>query len=57
MIDEARGKSGKLTNASSASGSPGHVGGELFKVDDRHRVVTSLSRRRRAAPNDLIAGT
>src|SRR5215813_11230776 len=30
VIDEAKRNPGKLTNASSASGSPGHVGAELF---------------------------
>src|ERR1700720_3847949 len=31
LIDHARQNPGKLTNASSSNGSPGHVGGELFK--------------------------
>ena len=32
IIDEAKRNPGKLTNSSSASGSPGHIAGELFKV-------------------------
>ena len=39
IIDEARRNPGKLTNASSASGSPGHVGGELFKVMTGTNIV------------------
>src|SRR5437868_9874521 len=31
LIDYAKKNPGKLTNASSSNGSPGHVGGELFK--------------------------
>ena len=31
VIDYAKGHPGKLLNASSSNGSPGHVGGELFK--------------------------
>ena len=31
LIDYARKHPGKLSNASSSNGSPGHVGGELFK--------------------------
>src|SRR5437660_459345 len=32
IIEEAKRNPGKLTNSSSASGSPGHIAGELFKV-------------------------
>ena len=35
VIDYAKQNPGKLSNASSATGSPGHVGGELFKYDGR----------------------
>ena len=31
LIAKAKANPGKLTNASSSNGSPGHVGGELFK--------------------------
>jgi tripartite-type tricarboxylate transporter receptor subunit TctC len=56
IIDEARRNPGKLTNASSASGSPGHVGGELFKVMTGTNIVHVPYRGGPAATNDLIAG-
>src|SRR5215212_1876799 len=56
IIDEARKNPGKLTNASSASGSPGHVGGELFKVMTGTNIVHVPYRGGAAATNDLIAG-
>ena len=56
IIDEARRNPGKLTNASSASGSPGHVGGELFKVMTGTNIVHVPYRGGAAATNDLIAG-
>src|SRR6478735_5607422 len=31
LIEKSKANPGKLTNASSSNGSPGHVGGELFK--------------------------
>ena len=37
LIAYAKENPGKLLNASSSNGSPGHVGGELFKIHDRHR--------------------
>jgi tripartite-type tricarboxylate transporter receptor subunit TctC len=42
LIDFARKNPGKLSNASSSSGSPGHVSGELFK----HMTGSSCSRAR-----------
>jgi tripartite-type tricarboxylate transporter receptor subunit TctC len=56
LIDEARKNPGKLTNASSASGSPGHVGGELFKVMTGTTIVHVPYRGGAAATSDLIAG-
>jgi tripartite-type tricarboxylate transporter receptor subunit TctC len=56
LIAEAKKHPGKLTNASSASGSPGHVGGELFKVMTDTRIVHVPYRGGAAAMNDLIAG-
>ena len=56
LIAEAKKYPGKLTNASSASGSPGHVGGELFKVMTGTNIVHVPYRGGAAAMNDLIAG-
>ena len=56
LIAEAKKYPGKLTNASSASGSPGHVGGELFKVMTDTQIVHVPYRGGAAALNDLIAG-
>ena len=56
IINEAKKNPGKLTNASSASGSPGHVGGELFKFMTGTEIVHVPYRGGVAATNDLIAG-
>jgi tripartite-type tricarboxylate transporter receptor subunit TctC len=56
IIDAARRNPGKLTNASSASGSPGHVGAELFKVMTGTNIVHVPYRGGAAATSDLIAG-
>jgi tripartite-type tricarboxylate transporter receptor subunit TctC len=56
LIDEAKRNPGKLTNASSASGSPGHVGGELFKVMTGTQIVHVPYRGGAAATSDLVAG-
>ena len=56
LIAEAKKNPGKLTNASSANGSPGHVGGELFKVMTGTEIVHVPYRGGAAAINDLIAG-
>ena len=56
LIAQAKKHPGKLTNASSANGSPGHVGGELFKVMTGTSIVHVPYRGGAAAMNDLIAG-
>jgi tripartite-type tricarboxylate transporter receptor subunit TctC len=56
IIDAAKKNPGTLTNASSASGSPGHVGGELFKFMTGTQIVHVPYRGGVAATNDLIAG-
>ncbi|MGH6770355.1 MAG: Bug family tripartite tricarboxylate transporter substrate binding protein [Xanthobacteraceae bacterium] len=56
LIAEAKKNPGKLTNASSANGSPGHVGGELFKFMTGTQIVHVPYRGGAAATNDLIAG-
>jgi tripartite-type tricarboxylate transporter receptor subunit TctC len=56
VIDYAKKNPGKLTNASSASGSPGHVAAELFKVMTGTKIVHVPYRGGAAATNDLIAG-
>jgi tripartite-type tricarboxylate transporter receptor subunit TctC len=56
IIEAARRDPGKLTNASSASGSPGHVGAELFKVMTGTNIVHVPYRGGAAATSDLIAG-
>ena len=56
LVAKAKASPGKLTNASSANGSPGHVGGELFKYMTDTQVVHVPYRGGAAAINDLIAG-
>src|SRR6516225_6411679 len=56
VIDYAKGHPGKLLNASSSNGSPGHVGGELFKYMSGTDIVHVPYRGGAAAINDLIAG-
>ena len=56
LIDEAKKNPGKLTNASSATGSPGHVGGELFKYMTDTKIIHVPYRGGALAINDLIAG-
>jgi tripartite-type tricarboxylate transporter receptor subunit TctC len=56
IIEAARRNPGKLTNASSASGSPGHVGAELFKVMTGTNIVHVPYRGGASATSDLIAG-
>src|SRR5204863_5861567 len=55
LIDYARKNPGKLSNASSSNGSPGHVGGELFKFMSGPEIVHIPYRGGAAAINDLIA--
>ncbi|MFL5099963.1 MAG: Bug family tripartite tricarboxylate transporter substrate binding protein, partial [Xanthobacteraceae bacterium] len=54
--DYAKKNPGKLSNASSSNGSPGHVGGELFKFMSGTEIVHIPYRGGAAAINDLIAG-
>ncbi len=56
LIDYAKKNPGKLTNASSSNGSPGHVGGELFKFMTGTSIVHVPYRGGALAINDLIAG-
>jgi len=56
LIDYARQHPGKLTNASSSNGSPGHVGGELFKSMTGTEIVHVPYKGGAMAINDLIAG-
>ena len=56
LIDHAKKNPGKLTNASSSNGSPGHVGGELFKYMTGTEIVHVPYRGGAPAITDLIAG-
>src|SRR6476661_10740873 len=56
LIDYAKKNPGKLSNASSSNGSPGHVGGELFKFMTGTEIVHIPYRGGAAAINDLIGG-
>jgi tripartite-type tricarboxylate transporter receptor subunit TctC len=56
LIAYAKANPGKLTNASSSNGSPGHVGGELFKFMTGVQIVHVPYRGGAQALTDLIAG-
>ena len=56
LVDYAKQNPGKLTNASSSNGSPGHVGGELFKYMTGTEIVHVPYRGGAPAITDLIAG-
>jgi len=56
LIDYARKNPGKLSNASSSNGSPGHVSGELFKYMTGTDIVHVPYKGGAAAIADLIAG-
>ena len=56
LIAYAKNNPGKLSNASSSNGSPGHVGGELFKYMTETDIVHVPYKGGAAAINDLIAG-
>ncbi|HEV8106776.1 MAG TPA: tripartite tricarboxylate transporter substrate binding protein [Burkholderiales bacterium] len=56
LIDYARKNPGKLSNASSSNGSPGHVSGELFKYMTGTEIVHVPYKGGAAAIADLIAG-
>jgi tripartite-type tricarboxylate transporter receptor subunit TctC len=56
VIDYAKEHPGKLLNASSSNGSPGHVDGELFKFMTGTDIVHVPYKGGASAINDLIAG-
>ena len=56
VIDFARSHPGKLANASSGNGTPGHVGLELFKVMTNTQIVHVPYKGGAAAIADLISG-
>jgi tripartite-type tricarboxylate transporter receptor subunit TctC len=56
LIVYAKQNPGKLMNASSSNGSPGHVGGELFKYMTATEIVHVPYKGGAMAINDLIAG-
>ncbi len=56
LIAYAKANPGKLSNASSSNGSPGHVGAELFKFMAGVQAVHVPYRGGAAATTDLIAG-
>jgi tripartite-type tricarboxylate transporter receptor subunit TctC len=56
LIDYAKKNPGKLSNASSSNGSPGHVSGELFKHMTGTDIVHIPYKGGAAAIADLIAG-
>ena len=56
LVDYAKKNPGKLTNASFSNGSPGHVGGELFKYMTATEIVHVPYRGGAPAITDLIAG-
>lgn len=57
LIDFAKKNPGKLSNASSSNGSPGHVSGELFKYMTGTDIVHIPYKGGAAAITDLISGT
>jgi len=56
LIDYAKKNPGRLTNASSSNGSPGHVGGELFKFMTGTDILHVPYKGGAQAINDLVAG-
>jgi len=56
LIAYSKRNPGKLLNASSSNGSPGHVGGELFKAMTATEIVHVPYKGGAMAINDLIAG-
>ena len=57
VIDYAKQNPGKLSNASSGNGTPGHVGFELFKVMTGTQIVHVPYKGGAAAIGDLSTGT
>src|SRR5215469_6413569 len=56
LVAYAKANPGKLLNASSSNGSPGHVGGELFKYMTGTEIVHVPYKGGAQAINDLMAG-
>jgi tripartite-type tricarboxylate transporter receptor subunit TctC len=56
LVDYAKAHPGKLTNASSSNGSPGHVGAELFKFMSGTNIVHVPYRGGAPAIQDLMSG-
>jgi tripartite-type tricarboxylate transporter receptor subunit TctC len=56
LIDYAKQNPGKLSNASSSNGSPGHVSGELFKSMTNVEIVHVPYKGGASAITDLISG-
>lgn len=56
LIDYARGNPGKLSNASSGNGTPGHLGGELFKDMTGLNIVHVPFKGGAAAMTEMMAG-
>ena len=56
LIDYAKKNPGKLFNASSSNGSPGHVSGELFKVMTGTQITHVPYKGGASAIGDLISG-
>ena len=56
LIELARRNPGKLVNASSSNGSPGHVSGELFKLLTGTQITHVPYKGGALAINDLISG-
>jgi tripartite-type tricarboxylate transporter receptor subunit TctC len=56
LVEYAKKNPGKLSNASSGNGSPGHVSGELFKFMSGTEIVHVPYKGGTAAITDLIAG-
>jgi tripartite-type tricarboxylate transporter receptor subunit TctC len=56
LLAHARANPGKLLFGSSGNGTPGHVGGELFKSMARLEIVHVPYKGGAAATNDLVAG-
>ena len=56
LVELAKKSPGKLMNASSSNGSPGHVAGELFKYMTGTEIVHVPYKGGAMAINDLIAG-
>jgi tripartite-type tricarboxylate transporter receptor subunit TctC len=56
LVEHAKKNPGKLMNASSSNGSPGHVAGELFKYMTGTAIVHVPYKGGAMAINDLIAG-